>query len=155
MPSTGTPSSYTAGSIVGAPSTWTLFGPPLKMIPLGSRAATSAAVIEWETISEWTFASRTRRAISWAYWAPKSTTRTVSCSIRPSAVGDEEDDRHHEQRQEDDGDHGAHDGPQRHALRAHAPRPPRRLAVAVLWRTPDHARRHESGDTALSAPSPH
>ena len=31
------------------------------------------------------WASRTRRAISWAYWAPKSTTRTRSCSASPVA----------------------------------------------------------------------
>ena len=35
------------------------------------------------TISEYTCASRTRRAISWAYWAPKSTTRTVGGCTRP------------------------------------------------------------------------
>ena len=33
------------------------------------------------TISEYTWHSRTRRAISCAYWAPKSTTRTVSKSL--------------------------------------------------------------------------
>ena len=49
----------------------------------GRRSATSAAVMRWGTISEYTASSRTRRAISWAYWAPKSTTRTAcSCSLQ-------------------------------------------------------------------------
>src|SRR2546423_8135040 len=50
------------------------------MIAFGRRASISAAVIVWGTISEKTWASRTRRAISCAYCAPKSTTRTVSNS---------------------------------------------------------------------------
>ena len=37
------------------------------------------------TISEYTASSRTRRAISWAYWAPKSTTSTA-CSCAGGAV---------------------------------------------------------------------
>jgi hypothetical protein len=45
MPRIGTPSSYTAGSITGDPGTWTLFGPPEKMIPFGARAASSSAVM--------------------------------------------------------------------------------------------------------------
>jgi hypothetical protein len=51
MPNTGTPASYTAGLMVGAPSTWTEAGPPLKMIPLGRRASISATGIVWGTIS--------------------------------------------------------------------------------------------------------
>src|SRR2546421_1772006 len=78
MPSTGHPRSYTAGSTDGAPSTWTDAGPPLKITPAGLRAFSSSAVIVYGTISEYTCASRTRRAISCAYCAPKSTTRTVS-----------------------------------------------------------------------------
>ena len=46
------------------------------MIADGFFALISAAEIEDGTISEKTWASRTRRAINWAYWAPKSTTRT-------------------------------------------------------------------------------
>src|SRR5205085_447825 len=64
--------------MVGAPSTCTDLGPPLKMMPLGLRASISATGMSRGTISEYTCASRTRRAISCAYWAPKSTTRTVS-----------------------------------------------------------------------------
>jgi len=56
-----------AGSSDGAPSTCTLFGPPDSTIAAGERSATSAAVIRCGTISEYTFSSRTRRAINWAY----------------------------------------------------------------------------------------
>src|SRR5690349_291362 len=45
-------------------------------MPAGRLAATSDAVTVCGTISEYTLASRTRRAISCAYCAPKSTTRT-------------------------------------------------------------------------------
>src|SRR3954469_23016152 len=55
-------------------------------MPAGLRAAISAAVAVCGTISEYTFASRTRRAISCAYWAPKSTTRTGLASV-PDAGG--------------------------------------------------------------------
>src|SRR6202011_1594477 len=75
----GTPARYTASSIDGAPSTWTDAGPPERMIPRGRLASISLRGIDRGTISEYTRASRPRRAISWAYWAPKSTTRTVSC----------------------------------------------------------------------------
>src|SRR4051795_5898450 len=78
MPRMGTPPRYTASSMVGAPSTCTDLGPPLKMMPLGLRASISSIGMFRGTISENTCASRTRRAISCAYWAPKSTTRTVS-----------------------------------------------------------------------------
>src|SRR2546426_9897839 len=78
MPSTGTPTSYSAASIDGASSTCTDAGPPERMIPFGRRASISCKGIVRGTISLYTCASRTRRAISCAYWAPKSTTRTVS-----------------------------------------------------------------------------
>src|SRR3954452_24332564 len=48
------------------------------MIAFGRLASMSAIGIVDGTISLKTRHSRTRRAISWAYWAPKSTTRTVS-----------------------------------------------------------------------------
>src|SRR5438270_7419580 len=78
MPSTGTPASYSASSIDGASSTCTDAGPPERMIPFGRRASISSKGIVRGTISEYTCASRTRRAISCAYCAPKSTTSTVS-----------------------------------------------------------------------------
>src|SRR3954454_15327010 len=64
------------------------------MIAFGSRASRSATGTVCGTISEYTRHSRTRRAISWAYWAPKSTTRTRSWSVvtrwspGPSCVGE-------------------------------------------------------------------
>src|ERR1700727_2856540 len=48
------------------------------MIALGCLASISPTGIVEGTISEYTWHSRTRRAMSWAYCAPKSTTRTVS-----------------------------------------------------------------------------
>src|SRR3954470_13165957 len=51
------------------------------MIAFGRRASSSATGVVCGTISEYTRASRTRRAMSWAYWAPKSTTRTRSWSV--------------------------------------------------------------------------
>ena len=65
-----------AGSTDGAFSAYTLDGPPERIIASGFFALTCAAVIEDGTISEKISASRTRRAINWAYCAPKSTTRT-------------------------------------------------------------------------------
>src|SRR5580700_177570 len=60
------------------------------MIAFGLRASISAAGMVDGTISEYTWHSRTRRAMSCAYWAPKSTTSTVSksglgCTATPSA----------------------------------------------------------------------
>ena len=52
MPSTGMPSSKISGSKLGAPSAYTLDGPPLSTMPSGFFAATSAAVIVCGTISE-------------------------------------------------------------------------------------------------------
>src|SRR5260370_299177 len=48
------------------------------MRALARRASSSAACIVCGTISEYTWPSRPLRAISCAYWAPKSTTRTMS-----------------------------------------------------------------------------
>src|SRR4051812_47222844 len=63
----------------GAPGAYTDCGPPDSTIAAGLRANISSTEVVCGTISEYTRASRTRRAISWAYWAPKSTTRTRSC----------------------------------------------------------------------------
>src|SRR5262249_36949833 len=52
------------------------------MRPLGRRAWTRSAVRSWRTSWQKTFCSRTRRAISWPYWAPKSKTRIRSLSGR-------------------------------------------------------------------------
>src|SRR5258708_5870253 len=46
------------------------------MIADGGSASISSALMEFGTTREETWHSRTRRAISWAYWAPKATTST-------------------------------------------------------------------------------
>src|SRR6478752_4186904 len=74
-----------ASSSCGAPSSYTEDGPPESTMPDGRFAAISDAVTVCGTISEYTFASRTRRAISCAYCAPKSTTRTGPCGEAESA----------------------------------------------------------------------
>src|SRR5436190_22529406 len=76
MPSVGTPSVSTSRSMRGALSAYTDAGPPERINACGFRARTSCAVIVCGTSSEYTLASRTRRAISWAYCPPRSTTRT-------------------------------------------------------------------------------
>src|SRR3954471_4868422 len=76
MPSVGMPSSKIRGSTRGAPSAYTDAGPPLRMIACGLRARIASGEIVWPTSSEYTRHSRTRRAISCAYWPPKSRTRT-------------------------------------------------------------------------------
>src|SRR5947209_12843034 len=83
MPKVGTPFSNNAASTCGAPSAYTDDGPPDRMIAFGRLACMSVNGIVDGTISENTRHSRTRRAISWAYCAPKSTTRTVS---KPSGL---------------------------------------------------------------------
>src|SRR5947208_3017538 len=50
------------------------------MRPRGFRAATRSALMSWRTIWQKTFRSRTRRAMSWPYWAPKSKIKTHSVS---------------------------------------------------------------------------
>src|SRR5215831_11934515 len=87
MPRTGTPAPSRPAGAGGAPSAYTEAGPPDRMIAFGFRARICAPGMLDGTISEYTWHSLTRRAISCAYWAPKSTTRTVSnsgaeCTIR-------------------------------------------------------------------------
>src|SRR5581483_6004459 len=76
MPSVGMPSSKTPGSTFGAPSAYTDAGPPDRISARGLRARISSGVARCETSSEYTRASRTRRAISCEYCPPKSTTNT-------------------------------------------------------------------------------
>src|SRR3954467_5918258 len=83
MPSVGMPSAKTSGSTCGAPSAYTDAGPPLRISAWGWRALTCAAVTPWPPGSVYPRHSRTRRAISCAYWPPKSRTRTG----RSSAAG--------------------------------------------------------------------
>ena len=52
MPKTGTPAVKTRSSMPGAPSAYTLDGPPDRIIAFGLRASMSATGIVWGTISE-------------------------------------------------------------------------------------------------------
>src|SRR5919198_6319023 len=80
MPSVGTPSWKICGLTCGAPSAYTEAGPPERISATGLRRRSSSALARWETSSEYTRASRTRRAISCEYWPPRSRTKTTSAS---------------------------------------------------------------------------
>src|SRR5215217_3282563 len=86
MPSTGIPSSSSAGSSRGAPSAYTEAGPPDRISPFGLRRRTSSTPTWCGSSSENTPHSRTRRAISCEYWPPKSSTRTSSCATARSSA---------------------------------------------------------------------
>src|SRR5689334_9304069 len=86
MPRTGTPAPNKPAGAGGAPSAYTEAGPPDKITAFGLRARICADGVLAGTISECTWHSLTRRAISCAYWAPKSTTTTVSCSAAGCTV---------------------------------------------------------------------
>src|SRR5579875_4071902 len=118
------------------------------MIPAGRRRASSAALSVCGTISECTRASRTRRAISCAYWAPKSTTRTVSKPLAtrrgyqrapPAASG----------RDEAAEDARQHERDERHEREEEADAEQRR-EVAEGDRA--RARRHLDGEQAVDGP---
>src|SRR5579862_820446 len=79
MPSTGTPSWYTASGARGASGAMTDSGPPERMMPRGAKARTSASPMSQGWISQYTPSSRTRRAISCVYCAPKSRIR-IRCA---------------------------------------------------------------------------
>src|SRR5215208_1904877 len=87
MPSVGTPSRNSSGSTRGAPSAYTDAGPPLRISACGLRARTCSGVTVCGASSEYTRASRTRRAISWEYWPPRSMTRTGRSSGAASGSG--------------------------------------------------------------------
>src|ERR1700754_3836301 len=81
------PAVNSSGSTRGAPGSYTLDGPPERISAAGLRATISSTAVLPGMISEYTCASRTRRAISWAYCAPKSTTRTVGGCTCTRLVG--------------------------------------------------------------------
>src|SRR6266480_7880161 len=64
-----------AGSASGTLSPYTEFGPPLKMMPVGFQSRIHSTVRLGGWISEYTRASRTRRAINWVNCEPKSMMR--------------------------------------------------------------------------------
>ena len=72
----GTSRSYTPMSTTGAPSTYTDAGPPLKITPAGSAAASSLGGDRVGHDLAVDVGLAHARAMSCAYWAPKSTTRT-------------------------------------------------------------------------------
>src|ERR1700712_5066271 len=90
MPSTGMPSSYTAGVMVGAPGSYTDDGPPDSTMPVGLSArswrSSGSVAIVYGWISQYTACSRIRRAISWVYCEPKSRTRISWCAMSFHAV---------------------------------------------------------------------
>src|SRR6516162_10095613 len=91
MPSVGIPCSNTAGSIRGAPSEYTDAGPPERIRADGLCRRISSTLARYDTSSEYTRASRTRRAISCEYWPPRSTTRTgrsSAASVIRGVLGD-------------------------------------------------------------------
>src|SRR4051794_9621394 len=78
-------------SICGAPSAYTDAGPPERITAIGLRRRRSSALARCETSSEYTRASRTRRAISCEYCPPRSSTSTgrssgSACSEMTSAA---------------------------------------------------------------------
>src|SRR5713226_6332460 len=83
MPSTGKSPLMTRGSTLGAPSSYTLAGPPERITPITLRARSSSGVTSCGKISQYTRDSRTRRAISWVYCEPKSRIATVARGDRP------------------------------------------------------------------------
>src|SRR5699024_8295573 len=95
-PRVGIPVSSSSTSRLGAPSAWTDPGPPDRMMALGFLASISPTGMVEGTIWLCTCASRTRRAISCACCAPRSTTRTVSNVV--SAPTDTTEDLPQEQR---------------------------------------------------------
>ena len=72
MPSTGVPSSSSFGSAVGAPASNTELGPPENTMPLGSKRRTNSTSQPFAAgwISQYTWASRMRRAINCVYCEP-------------------------------------------------------------------------------------
>ena len=79
------PSSSRRGSSAGAPGSYTDAGPPDRTSPAGSRARISSGGESCGTTAEKTRHSRMRRAMSWLYWAPKSTTKTPPGAAAASA----------------------------------------------------------------------
>src|SRR5258708_7606089 len=83
MPSTGTPSSNTACGARPVDSSYADMWLPERITPLAPNSRTKASETSQGWISQYTFASRTRRAMSCVYWAPKSRIRTFWCLLDP------------------------------------------------------------------------
>src|SRR5205807_23313 len=83
MPSTGTPSWNTACGARAVDSSYADMWLPERITPLAPNSRTKASLTSQGWISQYTRASRTRRAMSWVYWAPKSRTRIFWCLLDP------------------------------------------------------------------------
>jgi hypothetical protein len=86
MPSTGTPSSNTAAGARGAFGAVTLSGPPESTMPRAPKPRTNSSPTSYGWISQYTFVSRSRRAISCVYCAPKSRIRMRQCDAADMAA---------------------------------------------------------------------
>src|SRR4029079_9843274 len=81
MPSTGTPCSKTAcGARASCSSSVAEAWLPDRMMPRGSNLRMNSASTSCGWSSQYTPASRTRRAMSWVTWEPKSRMRILSMS---------------------------------------------------------------------------
>src|SRR3954469_10864902 len=86
MPRTGTPSSNTALGVRPVDSSYADMWLPERITPVGPNSRTKPSVTSQGWISQYTFASRTRRAMSWVYWAPKSRMRIRWCDLLDSVI---------------------------------------------------------------------
>ena len=74
----GTAPSKIESGARGLPASGTDAGPPEKITALGLSCSNASAALKNGWISQYTPASRTRRAMSCVTWEPKSTMRTRS-----------------------------------------------------------------------------
>src|SRR6266850_756299 len=81
MPSTGTPSWNTACGARPVDSSYADMWLPERTTPVAPNSRTEASLTSHGWISQYTRASRTRRAMSWVYWAPKSRMRIFWCLL--------------------------------------------------------------------------
>src|ERR1700761_1710551 len=79
MPSTGTLASHTACGARSSASSYVLAWLPDRMMPLAPNERMNSSDTSLGWISQYTCASRTRRAISCVTWEPKSRMRILSC----------------------------------------------------------------------------
>ena len=87
MPSTGTPAWNTYCGARGEAPSVRLAGPPDRMMPRGRQARMRSGSVLNGQISQYTPASRSRRAISWVTWLPKSRISTRSAARAAVAAG--------------------------------------------------------------------
>src|SRR5260221_1428430 len=80
MPSTGTPSSNTACGARPVDSSYADMWLPERITPLAPNSRTKSSETSQGWISQYTFASRTRRAINCVTCDPKSRIRILSCT---------------------------------------------------------------------------